>query len=103
MAPPFKSVDVAPDVETPAIPVRKILADSKGVMRLSEVADRARASEEVVRRDLEQLEDGGDISMGRVGDHLIVRAEGQLREETKDRGGPRSDRGWDTKYRQKVS
>lgn len=103
MAPPFNPVDVASDPETPAIPVRQVLADSKGVMRLDEVADRARASEEEVRRDLERLEDGGDISMGRVGDHVIVRAEGQLREETKDRGGPRSDRGWDTKYRPKVS
>lgn len=71
---------------------RTVLAHSKGVMRLTEVVDAAPTPEWAVRDELAHLEERGEVDLFQVGDHEMVKAVGDLREETKNRSGPRSDK-----------
>lgn len=72
--------------------VRTVLANSKGVMRLSEAVDATDDDREDVVRQLDGMEERGDVKVFQVGEHVMVRATGDLREETKDRDWPRSDK-----------
>lgn len=83
---PFKAIDEPPGfIRASRFRVRKVLAESKGVMRLSELVEEARGSERAVRRELERLQEEGEVRFGTVGERTIVRVEGELREEAKNR------------------
>jgi hypothetical protein len=72
--------------------IRSVVAHSKGVMRVPEVVEASPLGDEDVRQELRRLEDDGEVELFQVGDHTMVKAVGQLAEETNDRDGPRSDK-----------
>lgn len=71
---------------------RQVLADSKGVMRMSELRKQTHATDEAITKMLDRMENVGEIERFKVGNHVMVKATGELREKTKDRSDPRSDK-----------
>lgn len=56
--------------------IETLLRDRDGVLRFGELLEKANASELVVRREVDRLWLAGRVWVGPVGDHIMVRWDG---------------------------